>query len=157
MMQHIFLAAALLTATPAEPQPQPIGVQNAWARATAAGAKAAVIFLTITGTGTPDRLVGAATPVAAVAEVHETINDNGVMRMRPIPALPLQPGQPVVLKPGGYHIMLMGLKQQLRDGETFPVTLNFEKAGSITTTVHVARAGAMGPEMSSAPGAKMSP
>ena len=157
MLPHILLAAALLTVAPAEAQTQPIGVQNAWARATAAGAKAAGIFLTITGTGTPDRLVGAATPVAAVAEVHETINDNGVMRMRPIPALPLQPGQPVVLKPGGYHIMLIGLKQQLRDGETFPVTLNFEKAGSITTTVHVAKAGAMGPEMSMAPGTKMSP
>jgi copper(I)-binding protein len=157
MMQHVLLAAALLSAAPADTQPQPIEVQNAWARATAAGAKAAGIFVTITDTSAADRLLGASTPVAAMAEVHETINDNGVMRMRPIPALPLQPGQPVVLKPGGYHIMLMGLRQQLKDGETFPVTLNFEKAGSITTTVHVAKAGAMGPEMSMAPDTKMSP
>jgi periplasmic copper chaperone A len=153
MIQYIILAAALMTAAPASAQP--IEVQNAWARATAAGAKAAGIFVTITDKGGPDRLVGASTPVAAMAEVHETINDNGVMRMRPIPALPLQPGQAVVLKPGGYHIMLMGMKQQLKDGETFPLTLNFEKAGAITTTVHVAKAGAMGPEM--APGMKMSP
>jgi len=151
MMQHILLAAALLTAAPTDAQTQPIEVQNAWARATAAGAKAGGVFLTITDKGEPDRLVGASTPVAAVAEVHETVNDNGVMRMRPIPALPMQPGQPVVLKPGGYHIMLMGLKQQLKDGETFPVTLNFEKAGSITTTVHVAKAGAMGPGTMSMP------
>jgi copper(I)-binding protein len=151
MMQHILLAAALLTAAPAETQAQPIEVQNAWARATAAGAKAGGVFLTITDKGGPDRLVGASTPVAAVAEVHETVNDNGVMRMRPISALPLQPGQPVVLKPGGYHLMLMGLKRQLKDGETFPVTLNFEKAGSITTTVHVAKAGAMGPGTMSMP------
>lgn len=150
-MQHILLAAALLTAAPTDAQTQPIEVQNAWARATAAGAKAGGVFLTITDKGGPDRLVGASTPVAAVAEVHETINDNGVMRMRPIPALPLQPGQPVVLKPGGYHIMLMGMKQQLKDGETFPVTLNFEKAGSVTTTVHVAKAGAMGPGTMSMP------
>jgi copper(I)-binding protein len=151
MMQHILLAAALLSATPAEAQTQPIEVQNAWARATAAGAKAGGVFLTITDKGGPDRLVGASTPVAAVAEVHETVNDNGVMRMRPIPALPLQPGQPVVLQPGGYHIMLMGMKQQLKDGETFPVTLNFEKAGSITATVHVAKAGAIGPGTMSMP------
>ena len=123
----------------------------------AAGAKAGGVFLTMTDKGGPDRLVGASTPVAAVAEVHETINDNGVMRMRPIPALPLPPGQTVVLKPGSYHIMLMGLKRQLRDGETFSVTLNFEKAGQITTTVHVEKAGAMGPDMSMAPGMKMTP
>ena len=57
----------------------------------------------------------------------------------------------MTLKPGGYHIMLMGLKQQLKDGETFPVTLTFEKAGAVTTTVHVAKAGAMGPDMMSMP------
>jgi copper(I)-binding protein len=155
MMRHIVLAATLLATIPALAQTPPIEVQNAWARATAAGAKAGAVYLTLTDTAAPDQLVGASTPVAAMAEVHETINDKGIMRMRPIAALPLQPGQAVVLKPGGYHIMLMGLKQRLKDGETFPVTLSFEKAGSITTTVHVAKAGAMGPEM--APGMKMSP
>jgi copper(I)-binding protein len=105
----------------------------------------------MTDTGAPDRLVGASTPVAAMAEVHETVNDNGVMRMRPVALLPLQPGKAVVLKPGGYHIMLMGLKQQLKDGDTFPVTLSFEKNGSVTATVHVGKAGAMGPGMMSMP------
>jgi copper(I)-binding protein len=145
MLQHILLAAGLATIAPA--QPPPVEVQNAWARATAAGATAGGVFLTMMDKGAPDRLVSASTPVAAMAEVHETVNDNGVMRMRPVPALPVPANQPVELKPGGYHIMLMGLKQQLKDGETFPVTLTFEKAGSVTATVHVEKAGAMGPGM----------
>jgi len=153
MSKHILLAAALLAAVPALAQTPaaPVEVQNAWARSTAAGAKAGGVFLTITDKGAPDRLIGASTPVAATAEVHETVNDKGVMHMRPVAALPLQPNDPVTLKPGGYHIMLMGLKQQLKDGETFPVTLTFEKAGAVTTTVHVAKAGAMGPDMMSMP------
>jgi periplasmic copper chaperone A len=151
MLQCILLAAALVTAAPALAQNPTVEVQNAWARATAVGAKAGGIFLTLTDKGPPDRLIGASTPVAATAGVHETVDDKGIMRMRPVPALPLQPNDPVTLKPGGYHIMLMGLKQQLKDGETFPVTLNFEKAGNVTTTVHVAKAGAMGPGMMSMP------
>jgi copper(I)-binding protein len=151
MLKRILLTAALLAAAPALAQTPSVEVQNAWARATAAGAKAGGIFLTMTDKGPPDRLIGASTPVAATAEVHETVNDKGIMRMRPVPALPLQPNNPLTLKPGGYHIMLMGLKQQLKDGETFPVTLNFEKAGNVTTTVHVAKAGAMGPGMMSMP------
>jgi len=151
MTKRILLTAALLAAAPALAQTPSVEVQNAWARATAAGAKAGGVFLTMTDKGAPDRLIGASTPVAAIAEVHETVNDKGVMRMRPVPSLPLQPNDPVVLKPGGYHLMLMGLKQQLKDGETFPVTLSFEKAGNVTATVHVAKAGAMGPGMMSMP------
>ena len=147
MLEHILLAAALATVDPAQTAAPQIEVQHAWARATAAGAKAGGIFLTLTDKGAPDHLVSASTPVAAMAEVHEPVNDNGVMRMRPVPPLALEPNKPVELKPGGYHIMLMGLKQQLTDGQSFPVTLTFEKAGSITTTVHVAKAGAMGPGM----------
>jgi copper(I)-binding protein len=146
-MKQFILAVALIMVTPALAQSQPIEVQNAWARATAAGARAGGIFLTLRDSGAPDRLVSASTPVAGMAELHETGNDNGVMRMRPINELPLAAGQSIVLKPGGYHIMLMGLRHQLKDGETFPVTLNFEKAGSVTATVRVEKAGAMGPEM----------
>jgi copper(I)-binding protein len=154
-MKQIILAAALATAGPALAQGQAIEVQNAWSRATAAGAKAGGVFLTLKDSGAPDRLMSASTPVAAMAELHETTNDNGVMRMRPVDELSLMTGQSIVLKPGGYHIMLMGLKQQLKDGETFPVTLSFEKAGSMTATVRVEKAGAMEPRMSMAPGTKM--
>jgi copper(I)-binding protein len=73
------------------------------------------------------------------------VNDNGVMRMRPVPGLPLETGKPVVLKPGSYHVMLMGLKQQLKPGDSFPVTLTFEHAAPVTATVMVGTAGASEP------------
>jgi copper(I)-binding protein len=146
-MRRTILVAALLIAAPALAQTPAVRVDHAWARATTSAAQAGGIFLTVTDTGAPDRLVGASTPVAATAELHETVNDNGVMRMRPVPGLPLEAGKPVVLKPGSYHLMLMGLKQQLKPGDTFPVTLTFEKAPPVTATVTVATAGASEPPM----------
>ena len=101
-----------------------------------------VVYLTITDTGAPDRLTGASSPVAAKATLHESTDDHGVMKMRPVAALPVQPGKPVKLAPGGYHIMLEGLKQPLQPGETFPVTLTFANAGTITATATVQKGGA---------------
>ena len=101
--------------------------------------------MTLTGAGAADRLVGASSPVAGVAELHRSVNENGVMRMLPVPALVLDAGQTIELKPGGYHIMLFDLKQQLKPGDRFSITLRFEIAGPITTTVTVAAAGASGP------------
>ena len=141
-MRIVAFAAAMLIAAPALAQTPAVQVDHAWARATAASAKAGAIYLTLTDTGAPDRVIGASTPVAATAEVHETINDNGVMRMRPVPALALETGTTVVLKPGGYHVMLMGLRQQLKPGDTFPVTLTFAQAPPVTATVTVGTAGA---------------
>jgi len=142
-MHRLVLSAALIVAAPALASAQAVQVDNAWARATAAGSMSGGIFLTVTDTGAPDRLVGASTPVAATAELHETVNDNGVMRMRPVAAgLALETGKPVVLKPGSYHLMLMGLRRQLKPGDSFPVTLTFERAGAVTATVVVGTAGA---------------
>jgi hypothetical protein len=118
-----------------------IHVDHVWSRAAMAGHEGAV-YLTITDTGTPDTLTGVTTPVAATADLHETINDHGVMKMRPVASLTIEPGKPVTLAPGGYHIMLMGLKQALKQGESFPVTLNFAKAGQVTATAMVEKAGA---------------
>ena len=98
--------------------------------------------LTITDSGAPDQLTAASSPVAMKATLHESFDDHGVMKMRPIPALPVQPGTPVTLAPGGYHIMLEGLKQPLQPGETFPVTLTFAHAGTITATATVQKPGA---------------
>jgi len=145
MLKFVVLAAALATASPAAGSA--VQVQDGWARATAAGAPSGAIYLTLTDTGAADQLVGVSTPVAATAEVHETTNDNGVMRMRPVKALALTPGQPVTLKPGGYHIMLMGMKQQLKPGDSFPVTLTFQHSAPVTATITVTKAGAMGPGM----------
>ncbi len=71
--------------------------------------------------------------------------DNGVMKMRPVDGLDLPAGKPVTLKPGGYHIMLTGLAKPLQEGQSFPLTLEFAKAGAREVTVSVQKVGAMGP------------
>jgi copper(I)-binding protein len=78
-----------------------------------------------------------ATPVAESAELHAHIMDGDVARMRPVEAIEVSPGEPTVLEPGGFHVMLMGLKQPLNEGEVFPLTLTFEKAGEVTMEVPI--------------------
>jgi copper(I)-binding protein len=122
-------------------QQSTIQLDHVWSRAALAGHEGAV-YLTITDNGPPDTLTLATTPVAAMARLHETRNDNGVMKMRPVAALPIEPGKPVTLRPGSYHIMLTDLKQALTEGESFPITLTFAKAGQVTAIATVAKAGA---------------
>jgi hypothetical protein len=100
------------------------------------------VYLTITNSGTPDTLTAVSTPVAGMAQVHQTTNDSGVMKMRPVTSLSIGQDKSVTLAPGGYHIMLMNLKQALKQGESFPVTLTFAKAGPVTATAMVEKAGA---------------
>ncbi len=144
-MKQFFLPAFLLAAAPALAQGAGVEVQNAWARATAPHAEAGGVFLTLTDHGAADRVLGASTPAAATAELHETVEDHGVFRMKPIDALPLAPNASVALKPGGLHVMLFGLKQQLKSGDQFPLSLRFEHAPPVTVTVTVGTAGASGP------------
>jgi copper(I)-binding protein len=140
-MRHLFLAAIVLAIpTHGFAERNGIKLDNAWSRAAAAG-RIGVVYLTITDTGGPDRLTAVASPVAASAGLHESYDDHGVAKMRSVAALPVEPGKPVSLGPGGYHIMLTGLKQPLRQGDEFPVTLTFDKAGPVTTTVTVRKAG----------------
>lgn len=135
------LFAALALGAEAQTTPS-ISVENAWARATTASAQAAAIYATITDRGTADRLIAASTPVAGKAELHETIHEGNVTKMRPAAGLAISPSAPISLAPGGYHIMLTDLKQPLTDGQTFPLSLTFEKAGTVQTTVTVKAAGA---------------
>lgn len=121
----------------------PLQVAQPWARASTGTTGAAYLRIENRGSA-PDRLVAASTPIAEKAEVHENKIENGVMKMRPVGAVVIGPGQSAVLKPGAEHVMLMGLKQPLKQGESFPLTLTFEKAGDVQVIVHVARAGAMG-------------
>jgi hypothetical protein len=101
-----------------------------------------VVYLTITAAGAPDTLLGASSPVAAKAELHESFDDNGVMKMRPVESLLVAPGKPLMLQPGGYHIMLIDLAHALTAGDTFPITLQFAKAGAVSASVSVQKAGA---------------
>jgi copper(I)-binding protein len=119
-----------------------IMVDNAWARASAGAATAGAAYMTVMGGAQPDTLVGASTPVATTAEVHESFVDGGMMRMRPVGSLPVPSGKTVTFAPGGYHIMLMNLSHPLMAGETFPLTLKFEHAAPLTINVQVRPIGA---------------
>jgi copper(I)-binding protein len=110
---------------------------DAWARASAGAATNGAAYVTLVGGAQPDQLVSVSTPIASMSEVHETIDDNDVMKMRPVPAIPISAGQTVTLAPGAYHIMLMGLKQPLVAGQSFPLTLTFARAAPITLDVQV--------------------
>jgi periplasmic copper chaperone A len=149
---------ALLIAAPFIAYAEQNGVQvvHAWSRATIPG-QTGVIYLTINDTGAPDRLTSVASPVAASAALHESFSENGVSKMREVAGLAVSPGTPVTLAPGGYHIMLMGLKQPLKQGDAFPVTLTFEKAGQVTATVTVEKLGAGAPAAHDAMGGASMP
>lgn len=124
-----------------------VSVTEPWARAGTPAARSGAAFMTIKNNGTEaDRLVGAETPAAEKAELHTQLMDDGVMKMRQVDAIELPPGEPVALRPGGLHVMLMGLKQPLTQGGRFPVTLTFAKAGTVTVEVPIQGAGAMGPD-----------
>jgi copper(I)-binding protein len=152
----VVFAACLLIAGTAAAQRGVVEVTDAWARATPGKAENGAAYLTI-ASPTPDRLTGLATPAATAAELHmmtmeETVV-GAVMRMRPLAGVDLAAGQKIAMKPGAMHIMLVGLKAPLRPGQSFPMTLYFEKAGPREVTVTVEKAGAMdrdshdGPQM----------
>ena len=140
----LVVAACFVVASPALAQTGKLEVSDAWARATPAKAENGVAYLTIM-TPTPDRLVSVSSPVAKKAELHTMEMAGMVMKMRPLAGLDIPAGQSVTLKPGGEHIMLMGLNGPLREGQSFPLTLTFEKAGAREVTVPVGKAGAAGP------------
>lgn len=121
--------AALLIALPAAAQ---VTVTDPWVRGTVAGQMATGAFMKLQS-AKDAKLLEAASPVAGVVEIHEMAMENNIMRMRAVPALPLPAGRVVELKPGGYHVMLMDLKQQMKEGEVVPVTLVVETAGKRET------------------------
>ena len=118
-------------------------ISQPWTRATPKGASTAAGYLKITNTGTtPDRLVGASSPVAGRVEVHEMSMENGVAKMRPLKdGLEIKPGASVELKPGSYHLMLEELKQPIKKGDHIKDTLTFEKAGSVDIQLTAVGAG----------------
>jgi periplasmic copper chaperone A len=128
-----------------------LDIAGPWSRATPQGASVAAGYLTIKNTGsTADRLVGGASDAAAKFEVHEMSMDGGVMKMRPIQGgLEIKPGETVELKPQGLHIMFVGLKKPLKQGDHVKATLEFEKAGKVDVDFDVTGMG--GPARPAAP------
>ncbi len=117
--QLLVAAAFALAAASASAQ---VKVQDAWIRATVPGQMATGMFAKITA-ASDAKLISASTPAAAVVEVHEMKMEQGVMKMRAVDALDLPAGKSVELKPGGYHVMLMDLKQTMKAADVVPVTL----------------------------------
>jgi copper(I)-binding protein len=141
------LAASLFyfAFTAAMAQTSSVEIKDAWARATPGGVENGAAYLTLVSP-TGDRLTGLTSPVAEKTQLHQMTNDGGIMRMREVATLDLPPGQLVALKPGGLHIMFVGLKHPLQPGQSVPVTLQFEKGGTREVTAAVGKVGAMGPE-----------
>ncbi|CAA2108501.1 copper chaperone PCu(A)C [Variovorax paradoxus] len=121
-VSHTLIAAAALLGAHAHAQ---VTVKDAWVRATVPQQKATGAFMRLDA-AKDTRLVSASSPVTPVVEVHEMAMQDSVMRMRQIPALDVPAGKIVELKPGGYHVMLLDLKQQVKEGDTVPLTLVFE-------------------------------
>ncbi|MEM1306371.1 MAG: copper chaperone PCu(A)C [Pseudomonadota bacterium] len=135
------IAAALVCALPAshdavahEFTAGPLKIDHPWARPSLGANKITAGYMKITNTGqTDDMLIAAKTPVATTVELHTHTNDNGVMRMRKLDGgIPLPAGETVTLKPGGLHLMLIGLTSEVKTGSRVPVELTFAKAGTIT-------------------------
>jgi copper(I)-binding protein len=121
--------------------PGDLVISDAWARATPPSSSVGAVYLTIRNRGPrPDRLTGVSSPLAASAAIHESVSRNGMVGMDPVPELALPAGATVQIKPGGLHIMLLGLKRALAPGESFPLVLVFAAAGTVTVPVSV-RAG----------------
>ena len=120
-------------------------VVQPWARATASLAKTGAVFLTIKNNGAQaDRLIAVKSAVAKKTGLHQSLMEGGLMKMRPAGAIEVPAGGMVMLKPGSYHVMFMGLKAPLKKGTSIALTLVFEKAGEIEVMAQVMKIGAMG-------------
>ena len=146
------LLAACAAPSPAAPQ---IQVQKAWARPTIAGtlgdltptpamagmtgsqATSAAYFVIVNDGSATDALVGATADVAADVEIHQTQMVGDVAQMAPVPRVDVPAHGRIEFKPGGYHVMLMGLSHDLMQGETLKLTLQFEKSGAVTLDVPI--------------------
>ena len=119
-----------------------ITIQHPHARATVTGQPTGGAFMVLVNKGGADRLLGISADVARSTELHEMKMENDVMKMRQVDGIDIGAGQTVELKPGGYHVMFVGLKAPLKAGERFPMKLKFEKAGEVTVDVTIDAPGA---------------
>ncbi len=146
LFRRTLCAAALFAPIIANAQQAPgdLAITQPWTRAAGANGNGAA-FLSLRNTGAQaDRLISASTPLARRVELHSMVRDGDIMRMRPVDAIALPPGQSVELRPGGLHIMLIGLTEPLQQGTQVPLVLRFERAGEVRVMLHVQAAGARG-------------
>lgn len=145
-----FLSALALALTACQPAATPtpeseheghsegLSIEDAWARPSMMVDGAVAVYLEIHNEGGEvDRLIAASSPAAANVELHESLEENGVMSMRPVAAIDVPAGGHAELKPGGFHVMLINLVEPLQAGDMIEVTLTFEHAGQQTITAEV--------------------
>lgn len=137
----LLLAGLLLSPLMAqahEYQAGQIQIDHPWSREMPPSAPNAAAFFALHNNGdTADRLIAASSPLAQNVELHEHLHQDGLMKMQQVQGVDVPAGAEVKLQPMGYHVMLFGVKQQLKDGERFPLTLRFEKAGDVQVEVAV--------------------
>jgi len=132
------VASASVTAVAHGYEKGDIQVRHPWARATPPGAKVGAAYLEIRNTGKePDRLIGAASPAAERVEVHVQVRDGDILKMREVAGLVAPARQRLSLRPGGPHLMIVGLGKPLVKGDRVPLTLRFERAGELQIELEV--------------------
>jgi copper(I)-binding protein len=143
MLRSIFSTIALLTLSASacahDYTQGTLQIKHPYARATVPGQAAGAAYVTIANGGpTADKLIALSSPAAKRVEMHTMSMDGSMMKMREVDAIAIQPAATIVMQPGdGYHVMLTGLKNPLKIGDKFPLTLTFEKAGQVTVSVWV--------------------
>lgn len=119
-----------------------IVIENPWARESPPTVTNGAVYMRLINKGMEaDRLLAVSAEVAENAELHAHLMEEGVVKMRPVEAIEVSPGEPTVLEPGGLHIMLIDLKEPLKAGQHFPLTLQFDRAGEVQVEVTVRRPG----------------
>jgi periplasmic copper chaperone A len=148
LMAPVLLAQ--VQATPAWAADYDVGsihIGEPWARATPKGASAGAGYMTITNKGTaPDRVSCVSDDASGQCQIHSMTMEDGVMKMRPVEGgLEIKPGETVTLQPGGLHVMFVGLKHPLEQGQSIKATLKFDKAGTVEVAYPIAAIGAPAP------------
>ena len=119
-----------------------ISIDHPWARATPGAVKNSAAFMSFDNKGAADKLISVTGGVAKEIQIHSMITEAGVMKMREVTAFDIPANGKAELKPGGFHIMLIGIPDGLKEGTKFPLKLKFEKAGEVTVQVMAEKPGA---------------
>ncbi len=115
-----------------------IEIKDPWVRAVPPNMNMTAGYMTIVNTGTTDDyIIGVSSDISGMAEIHETIEENSIVKMRHVMKLKIPAGKTVKLQPGGYHIMFMNLKRKLKTGDKVNITIEFEKSGKKNITADV--------------------
>ena len=140
----VFAIGTLTAAVAVAASSNSIAIEHAWARASPKGAVTGATYVTIVNNGSSeDRLLSVSSPAAERIQFHSETNDNGIAKMVQLPTIDVPAGGSFTFKPGGTNMMMTGLKQQLREGETVELFLKFERAGVVEAMAHIGKIAAM--------------